>query len=172
MKRLLFLVIFTLAIVLLIRHNTSVFAQSAQDLSWVRIHPGYIDMRIDDPPEHLSALGFDPFGRSINSGVYYDWSMSSTNTIGRIDNRPAGSDLAVFYPLQVGHAEITVTATKNGQTAQVSIPVDIRDAVSDPNVNEFKQLLIQYPHKPDGRYFPVDGKGNALDAGFLMKYLQ
>lgn len=103
----------------LVQQNTRSRAGGGLPISRVDINPGIIisslapSDKAPDPVE-LSALAYDDQGNAINNGVNYDWSISSTDTVGTLTKTQG--IITQFLPYKGGCGVLTVTATYNGQT--------------------------------------------------------
>jgi hypothetical protein len=94
--------------------------------AYVAINPGKIDYRPYDlnqiRPIYLSTLAYDKFKQPIWDGITYEWSMSSTFSVGNLI--PNGK-IATFVPFHSGTGNITVYAKACNKSAFGSVPIFI-----------------------------------------------
>lgn len=103
----------------LVSQDTRSRAGGGLPIARVDINPGIIISSVapsENPPApvELSALAFDNQGNPLNYGVNYDWSISSTDTVGTLTK--TNGVISQFLPYKAGCGVLTVTATYNGQT--------------------------------------------------------
>lgn len=154
----------------------------------VRINPGYISTDVKNTLDiGLSALAYDENGNPIWTGVFYEWGMSSTNSVGTISNTPPGNNIATFKPLRPGVGSLYVNARYNSTNSLISIPVTVTGIIPTPNpspppssmptptpsftITDLQNALQQYLSETDSLYRPVDNKLNMLDAAYILHWL-
>lgn len=93
------------------------------DIARVDINPGSVESIMGGKNTQLSALAYDSSGNPITSGVSYQWSMSSINSVGTL-SRTSG-DITEFIPFNTGCGEITVIAIANGITITKATSVSV-----------------------------------------------
>ncbi len=115
-------------IVALQRQSTRNFAGGGTEslLASVEIHPGSIDIREDYKSIGVSALAFDIAGSPMFSGITYEWSMSSTNSVATLTK--TDGDITELIPLNPGYADLHVVARSGNKTVEKSVKVTVRFA--------------------------------------------
>lgn len=74
----------------------------------VAIHPGQIISQPSSKPIYMSALAYDPKGQPIWQGVTYEWGMSSSGSLAKIESH---NDIATYYPTaETGTGDLWVKA--------------------------------------------------------------
>lgn len=109
-------------------HKTPRAPKATAQISTLFVSPGFIHALPGGTQHELSAQAFDTGGTAINTGVSYQWGMSSTNSIGNLIPNAGNDKLAVFVPspINVGIGDIWVKAYgANDQIVTKSIPVYI-----------------------------------------------
>lgn len=96
-------------------------ANEIQVLGFVQVNPGSLNTKVGDADTQMSALAYDPAGRPIWSGVTYEWSMSSTNSVGTLG--ATSGNISSFKPLQAGYGDLHVIARLESESVDKSIPV-------------------------------------------------
>lgn len=113
-----------------IRHSVTlkssyiVFGQ----LSLINVNPGTIETSLGSLPIGMSALAYDNNNQPIRTGVKYEWSMSSVNSVGTLD--PKNDVINRFTPLKPGFGEITVKGTLNGESIIKTVPVHVSGVIT------------------------------------------
>jgi PKD repeat protein len=135
-KRLIIPAIVTLSIPLtvvlaLTQTNILKFAGGGPEIAEVRVNPGSINSAVNGPESHLSALAVDSNGIPVEYPVTYEWSMSSTNTVGTLSRTE--TNLTDFKPLSVGCGQLTVTARNGDNVVTKSVSVVVSDIFNTPN---------------------------------------
>lgn len=75
----------------------------------VVIRPEQIISQPSGQPISVSALAYDPQGQPIQQGVTYEWDMSSSSSLGKIESH---NDIATYYPTAAtGTGDLQVKAT-------------------------------------------------------------
>lgn len=97
---------------------------AGQTIAKVEVSPGAVNSMENGPSVGLSALAYDYSGNPIFSGVSYEWSMSSTNTVGTLTK--TSGVVTEFKPLKYGCGQITVIARPStnafsGENKQISL---------------------------------------------------
>lgn len=124
---------------------------NARVIDSVAIHPGEIFTYENHTyPFFMSALSFDESGAPIHFDVDYEWSMSSSNSVGDLSD--ATGDLNSFLPSKEGFGEITVIATYDGKSATKTVPVEVQGPIisptptltppQDPTILRFGSILL------------------------------
>ncbi|OGH02814.1 MAG: hypothetical protein A2798_00045 [Candidatus Levybacteria bacterium RIFCSPHIGHO2_01_FULL_37_17] len=90
----------------------------------VDIHPGIVFM-LKGQTQALSTLAFDGNGSPVNSGVVYEWSMSSASSAARLSL--INGQITELTALEVGCAQLTVIARDGLQTITKSTQVVVSD---------------------------------------------
>lgn len=113
-----------------IRHNAVVKSSYIVfgHLAEVYINPGEIKTLVGDSPIGISALAYDNNNQPITSGVKYEWSMSSTNSVGTLEK--AEGIINRLTALRSGFGEVTVKGTFNGDSVIKTVPVEITAKLS------------------------------------------
>lgn len=149
-KRLILLALVVLAIPLtvglaLVSQEMRGRAGGGLPLASVAIHPGSINSNIDysKNPVGLSVLGYDTQGNPItNSGIYYDWSISSIDTVGTLTkNQGVTSE---FIPFKAGCGVLTVTAHYGGESLTKSAMIQVGDKNGTPKCSTDEQTGINW----------------------------
>jgi len=89
----------------------------------VDINPGQVTAKVDGPSVGLSALAYGPSGEPVWDGVLYEWSMSSTNSVGTL-NSTLGT-ITELDPISVGYGDLHVIARLGSYAVEKSIQVMI-----------------------------------------------
>lgn len=106
--------------------------ENARVIDRVEIYPGEISTYQDyNFPVNMSALSIDESGEPIYFNVAYEWSMSSTNSVGDLSD--STGDLNSFLPSREGFGEITVVATYDGKTVTKTVPVEVKSPIVTPS---------------------------------------
>lgn len=92
-------------------------------LSRAEVSPGEITAKVNGPNVPVSALAYDDSNNPIFSGVLYEWSMSSINSVATLTN--TSGDITQLDPLSVGYGEITVIARLGSQNITKGLAVRI-----------------------------------------------
>ena len=92
-------------------------------LSRIEVSPGEITTRVNGSNVAMSALAYDESNNPVFSGVSYEWSMSSTNSVATLTL--TSGDITQLDPLSVGYGEITVIARLGSQNITKGISVRI-----------------------------------------------
>ena len=104
---------------------------TGSDIARVEVSPGNISTYTpyvgrQPYPTSLSALAYDSAGYPIHGGVEYSWSLSSTtSTVGTLTSTQG--KISQFIPLKLGCAQLTVTASANGQQVTKAVAIDVSD---------------------------------------------
>ncbi len=111
------------------RHLVSIKSNYIVDgvIGYVNVSPGEIITALDKPVA-MSTLAYDTNYQPIKSGVTYEWSMSSTNSIGSLDQ--TSGVINKITPQKLGFGEITIKATFNGNSIIKTVPVHVLGSVS------------------------------------------
>lgn len=104
-------------------------------LQFAAINPGIIEAR--EPyggnkprPVGLSALGYDSQMTPINSGVSYEWSISSQDGVGTLTN--TNGVVTEFIPLKSGCGVVTVIARYDNYSVTKSADIVVWDGINRP----------------------------------------
>ena len=118
----------------LTQQNFFKFADAGAAIEKVEIHPGVINIDVNSTsPIYLSTLAYDTFNDPIYylDDIIYEWSMSSTNSVGTLTN--TNGQISEFKPLAYGCGELTVTARWANEVVTKSISVAVSDGANIPN---------------------------------------
>ncbi len=97
----------------------------------IEVNPGVLNVQVGQKVP-MSALAYDAFHNPVNSGVYFQWSMSSNNSVGTLSK--TDGDISEFKALKAGCGEITVTG--NGSiTKTVGVAVSGNGIIPDCQFN-------------------------------------
>lgn len=107
---------------------------SGADIASVAINPGSINSSVNGQAQEMSALAYDSSGNPIFSDVHYQWSMSSTNSVGTLSKTEG--EISQFTPLNSGCGALTVTAISGGQIVSKSTIVSVSDGSSTPDCGQ------------------------------------
>lgn len=100
-------------------------ANESSVLGFVQINPGSLSTKVGEADTQMSALAYDPAGRPIWSDVTYEWSMSSTNSVGTLG--ATSGNISSFKALQPGYGDLHIIARMAGQSVEKSVPVVVAD---------------------------------------------
>lgn len=158
-KKLIIPLIITISIPLtvglaLTQQNLLKFAGGGPEIASVAIHPGEINSDVGMKSQPLSTLAYDLSGSPIYSGVTYEWSMSSTNSVGTLTKTQG--EISEFLPLAPGCGQITVVARKNTDLVTKSASVAVSSSSSGAFIPDCSPSLTQSPTlSPTGTPTPV-----------------
>lgn len=96
----------------------------------VDINPALVSISVGQT-QGISAIAYDYNNSPMFSGVSYEWSMSSTNSVATLSKTV--SDITDLYGLKVGCGQLTVIARDGVNTITKSIQVVVSDSNSTPN---------------------------------------
>lgn len=102
-----------------VKYNYIVFGT----LENVNVSPGEVEVSVGQRPVGISALAYDNLFNPIRGGVSYEWSMSSSDSIGKLSH--TNGPTTTFIPEKAGFGEITVKALFNGDTIMKTIPARV-----------------------------------------------
>lgn len=135
-------------------------------LGFVAVNPGSLSTKVGDKDTAMSALAYDPAGRPIWSGVTYEWSMSSTNSVGTLG--ATSGNISSFQPLHMGYGDLHVIARMGSESVDKSISVVVADqngvTPTPPTpVNNFGSAL-----RVDSQsgHVMLTGTGTSLDSSY------
>jgi len=115
------------------RQNFLNYADAGAVIETIEVSPGEVRADINtSEPVYLSALAYDSFGDPVYYlDVNYEWSMSSTNSVGTLSN--TSGEITQFKPLSYGCGQITITASWTQEVVTKSILVAVSDGENVPN---------------------------------------
>lgn len=102
-----------------------------EDVVRVEVSPGAILAEVNGDSIPISALSYDSFNSPTSSVVVYEWSMSSTNSVGTLSN--VTGNITEFKPLGFGCGQITVTVRGGEQVITKGINVAVSDGSNVPD---------------------------------------
>ncbi|KKR76282.1 MAG: Peptidase M11 gametolysin [Candidatus Levybacteria bacterium GW2011_GWA2_40_8] len=98
-------------------------------LGYVWVNPGKVEIPVGKEIG-MSALAYDMNGNAIRSGVTYEWSMSSVNSVGTLGKTEGV--INTLLGVKPGFGELTVIAKFNGGQVLRTVPINVTGEIPPP----------------------------------------
>lgn len=128
-----FLILLALPITVVLVLTQQNFQKDASEPTDLRIEvsPGIINADINNGAVPISALIYDSSNNPYSEQALYNWSISSTDTVGSLTN--VSGNITEFIPLNVGCGDLTVGARTGAGTVLKTISVAVSDGSNIPS---------------------------------------